>query len=106
MKKLSEKGIQKKDLELFKTQVLGQILLGADDIENRMNSLGVNEMVFGRYRSVEEVLSEINQVNLKSLAKYMDQFFDLSQMSLMLMGSLEEKQAKELFSYMKKELKG
>lgn len=105
MKKLAEKGIQKKDLELFKTQVLGQILLGADDIENRMNSLGVNEMVFGRYRSVEQVLSEINQVDLKSLKQYMDKFFDLSEMSLMLMGSLEEKQAKELFKYMKKEVR-
>ncbi len=104
MKKIAKSGIQKKDLELFKTQVLGQILLGADDIENRMNSLGVNEMVFGRYRSVDEVLAEINQVSMKSLAKYMKQFFNLKEMSLMLMGPIDDKQAKELFSYMKKEI--
>ncbi len=104
LKSIAKKGIEKKDLELFKTQVLGQILLGADDIENRMNSLGVNEMVFGRYRSVEEVLNEITQVDLKSLRKYMDKYFDLSKLSLMLMGSFEEKKAKELFSFMKAEL--
>ncbi len=103
MKRVADKGIQKKDLELFKTQVLGQILLGADDIESRMNSLGVNEMVFGRYRSVEEVLAEINQVSMKSIAQYMDRFFDLKKMSLMLMGPIDKAEAKELFAYFKKE---
>ncbi len=104
MKKIAKTGIQKKDLELFKTQVLGQILLGADDIENRMNSLGVNEMVFGKYRSVEQVLKEINQVSLKSIARYLEKFFDLKDLSLMVMGPVDKKQAKALFSIMKKEI--
>ena len=50
--KLKRDGLKKSDLDLFKTQVRGQLLMGSDDIENRMTSLGVNEMIFEDYRSV------------------------------------------------------
>jgi predicted Zn-dependent peptidase len=39
IKKIKIKGITKPDIKLFKTQISGSILLGADDVENRMTSL-------------------------------------------------------------------
>lgn len=73
--KLRDKGLSRKDLDMFKTQVVGVILLGTDEIENRMNSLGVNEMVFGRYRSVDDVVQEIQDVSLRSINEYIDKYF-------------------------------
>jgi len=86
LKKLKQNGIRASDLKLFKTQVRGQLLMGSEDIENRMTSLGVNEMVFEEYRSVESVIADIEKVSIESVNSYLDNFFDLSKMSLLLMG--------------------
>ena len=84
--KIKKDGIKKSDLDLFKTQVRGQLLMGSDDIENRMTSLGVNEMVFEDYRSVERVIQEIEAVSEKSIKAYLKDHFDLEKMAVVLMG--------------------
>jgi predicted Zn-dependent peptidase len=90
VKRLKKNGIKKADLEFFKTQVLGQVLLGADDIDNRMNSLGVNDMVLGRYRSVENVMRDIRAVTLDSVHEYIEKYLDLEQTGILLMGATPE----------------
>lgn len=71
VRKLQKNGLPKSDIEMFKTQVVGGILLGSDDIENRMNSIGINEMVFGRYRSVDEIVAEIQAIDENRVHKYL-----------------------------------
>jgi predicted Zn-dependent peptidase len=92
IERLKRNGISEADLKLFKTQVTGQILLGSDDIENRMNSLGVNEMVFTEYRSVEEVINEVEAVSVDSVNEYVRKYLSPSQMGLMLLGACPKKQ--------------
>jgi predicted Zn-dependent peptidase len=102
LEKFRARGLKDHDLSTFKTQVKGQILLGAEDMENRMNSLGVNEMVFNTYRPVDEVIHEIEQVTVKSIRDYVRQYFDLSQLSLMVMGDLEPASALKLLQVWEK----
>ena len=84
--RLKRDGFKKSDIELFKTQVRGQLLMGSDDIENRMSSLGVNEMIFNSYRSVEDVIASVEAVNEKSVKAYLQDHFDLAKVSVALMG--------------------
>ncbi len=84
--KIKKDGIKKSDLDLFKTQVRGQLLMGSDDIDNRMTSLGVNEMIFADYRSVEKVIQEVEAVSEKSIKMYLKEHFDLEKMAVILMG--------------------
>ena len=84
--KLKKSGVSKSDVEMFKTQVTGSILLGSDDIENRMTSLAVNEMVFGRYRSVESIIDEINEVTQDSVNEYIAKELDAKKASGVLLG--------------------
>jgi len=86
LRKLKKSGVRKSDVELFKTQVVGGLLLGSDDIENRMNSLGVNEMIFGKYRSVDSVVEEIGKVTVNSVNDYLDEKFRVSALSGVLLG--------------------
>lgn len=86
MLKVKKQGVKLSDINLFKTQVRGQLLMGSDDIENRMSSLGVNEMIFQSYRSVESVIAEIEKVSEKSMKEFMKQHYDLSKMSVVIMG--------------------
>lgn len=94
--KFLDGGVKDSELQMFKTQLKGQILLGAEDMENRMNSLGINEMVFGEYRPVDEVIHDIDRVNRKSIRDYVEKYFDLKQASLMVMGDLEPAEALKL----------
>ncbi|NCN42057.1 insulinase family protein, partial [bacterium] len=85
-----------KEIEAFKRQLKGQILLGADDMENRMNSIGVNEHVFSSYRPVDLVIREIDKVNRDTVAKYIETYVKNQKPSLLMMGDLPESSAKEL----------
>ncbi|MGE0632847.1 MAG: M16 family metallopeptidase, partial [Pseudobdellovibrionaceae bacterium] len=98
MLKLLKNGISKSDLELFRTQLNGAILLGSDDVENRMTSLGVNEMVYGHYRPVEKVIAEIDAVTLDSTHEFLEEKLRIDQAGLLVVGSGTgriEKQVKE-----------
>lgn len=86
--RLNREGLTQRELNFFKTQVKGTILLGSDDVESRMNSIAVNEMIFGRYRPIESVIEEIDRVTLKSIGEYIDRFLPLKKLSVMLMGDL------------------
>jgi predicted Zn-dependent peptidase len=84
--KIKKNGLKESDLKIFKTQVRGQLLMGSDDVENRMSSVGVNEMIFHEYRSVDKVIEEINKINLKSVNQYIKNNFDLEKVAAILMG--------------------
>lgn len=97
--KIKKQGLRTSDLSLFKTQVRGQLLMGSEDIENRMSSLGVNEMIFEGYRSVEQVIKEVEKVSEKSMKDYLRQHFDLSKMAVVLMGPDLKKQEQWIKDY-------
>jgi predicted Zn-dependent peptidase len=96
IERLKRTGIKHNELEMFKTQVKGQILLGAEDMENRMNSLGINEMVFNEYKPIDEVIHEINEVTVKSVREYLAKYVDSNEVSLMVMGDLKGSEALKL----------
>jgi len=85
--RLKKFGVSPSDVELFKTQVIGSILLGSDDIENRMTSIAVNEMVFGEYRSVDSVIQQIQKVSRDSVNEFIQEKFDTQKISGVLMGA-------------------
>ena len=98
MEKLVKEGISSSLVKFFKTQVKGNILLGSDDMENRMNSLGINEMVYGRYRPVKEIIDEIDKVSVKSVNDYIEKYWHWSKSSLLVMGPCEPKQALDILN--------
>lgn len=87
MLRLKTRGIRPHEIRLFQTQVKGSLLLGADDLENRMSSIAVNELVFGQYRPVETIIDEIESVTTKSMKLFMEEYFDLDRWGVMLLGA-------------------
>jgi len=86
LNRLKKNKISAHDLELFKTQVKGAVLLGSEDVENRMNSIAVNEMVFGKYKPVETVIEEIEQVSVKSINEFVSRYVDPAQLAMIMVG--------------------
>ncbi len=96
LEKFVKNGIKSSELEMFKTQIKGSILLGAEDMENRMSSLGVNEMVFGDYKPIDEVIDLIDKVSVRSVKEYTAKFIDSQEVSLMVMGDVSSREALRL----------
>jgi len=95
LKDLRKTKMKQSDLDFYRRQLKGQLLIAAEDVESRMSSLAVNEMTFGEYRSVESVIEEMEQVTLKSVNSYIDDYVDLDAMNLYLMGSVDETKTKK-----------
>jgi predicted Zn-dependent peptidase len=93
--RLRSAGIKRRELDMFKTQVTGNILLGSDDLENRMSSIAVNEMIFKKYRSVQRVMDEIQAITRTSVEEYIHRYVHWNQSGLMLVGPIEKGQGKE-----------
>ena len=94
LRQMKKKGFTAAELEFFKRQVKGQVLLGADDIENRMHSLAVNDMIFGKYRSVDDVIADIDKITRDTVHEYIEQYFDFDKMGILVMGAVPEKPVK------------
>ena len=90
LRRLKRDGMTKADIEFFKKQVKGSVLLGADDIENRMNSLAVNEMMFGKYRSIDDVMRDVEAVDFDSVHEFISLKMDIDSLGMMLMGPMPE----------------
>lgn len=98
IKILQKKGLSKSELEYYKTQVIGSLVLEADDIENRMNSLGYNEMLFGDYRSVDSTIRDLESVTVDSINAYMRKYFDLSKIGAIVIGDVNEDRVKKILN--------
>ena len=86
LRKLRKQGLKKSEVENYKTQVVGSLLLGADDADNRMNSIAINEYVFGKYRSPEDVVKQVEAVTADDLHEFIDKWIRPEKMAGVLMG--------------------
>jgi len=73
--KFIEKGWTDEQLNLYREQLLGEILMGRDDLDSRMNSIGLNELIFETYRPPEQVVSEIKSIDTKAMNEYFSAYF-------------------------------
>lgn len=85
-KLLLDKGISLDELNLYKTQVKANIVMGMDDLESRMNSIGVNEMVFKKYRSAEDVIYDLDKISIESFNKMLPRSLIPAKMATLCMG--------------------
>lgn len=88
MKIIKARGLKKSELEAYKTQVIGEILLDADNIENRMQSLGGNMLFHGVPRTVDDVVKDVRAISVDSMRNYLDTFFDLDKLGVIVMGDV------------------
>ncbi len=93
LKEIKKKGISKKDVDFYKNQIKGSVLLGSEDIENRMNSLAVNELIFQKSKSVKMIQREIEKINFDSVHEYIENYLDMGKLSGILMGPGVEKKS-------------
>lgn len=86
VRQVKDKPLKKKELETIKDNLKGTILLSADSAESRMSSIARNELVFGRYVSVEEVCKQVDAVTPEDLQRLAHKLFADEQRSVLVLG--------------------
>jgi predicted Zn-dependent peptidase len=85
--RLKKVGLKPAEVESYKTQVIGHLLLGADDTDNRMNSIAINEFVFGKYNSPEHIVEKIKSISAKEINQFIREWIKPEKITGVLMGS-------------------
>lgn len=91
LEKLKSKGFKREELEMARTQVRAATIMGSADPESRMQSLGVNELVFGRYRSLDEILGEYQRVKPEGVRALLEEGLKFDSLGVTVMGPMPEK---------------
>jgi predicted Zn-dependent peptidase len=89
--KLRTGGFDKEELEMVRAQIRSATILGSDDPESRMQSIAINEQVFGRYRSLDEVLTEYSRVKSENVREMANEVLRTDSLGVTIMGPMPEK---------------
>jgi len=85
-KRLKKRAVSRIELDSAKEQLKGNILLSLESSDNRMSKLAKNEIYFGHYQSLQELMEGFNRVTAKSLQELSGHIFDDKNITLVLMG--------------------
>ncbi len=87
--KVSRDGLKPSELARAKSQLKGNMLLGMESSDSRMNRLARNEIYFRRDIPLEEIARAIDNVTNDQVVELSEHCFDSSRMGLVLLGDLK-----------------
>ena len=86
LRRLRERGIRSDELRRAVNQMKGSTLLGLESTNSRMSRLAKDEILFGRFFTLEETLGEINKVSKRQIQRLSDRLLDTQKLSLTILG--------------------
>jgi len=98
VKMLQSKVFSHAFLNTQKKLLRGQVLLGAEDLENRMQSIALNELIFQQYRNPHDYLRKFESVNSHTIRKFVLDKLRFDQSAIVLYGH----RAKEFKTFIEK----
>jgi len=90
LRKLKSKPVGKTELQRTKSQMKGSMMLGLENMSNRMMRLGSGELYLGGYLSLEEVLRNIDAVKSEQVQEVANALFDRDNFSTVIFKSKSE----------------
>jgi predicted Zn-dependent peptidase len=88
LKRLKTETLPAEELQSAKEQLKGNILLSLESSDNRMSKLVKNEIYFGAYQPVSDIINGFDRVTASSLKDLAVQLIDERYFTLVLMGKV------------------
>ncbi len=88
LRRMKTDPLNREELENAKEQLKGNILLSLESSDNRMTKLAKNEIYFGRYQPLMEIVKGIDQVTPESILELSTELIDDNYLTLVLMGEM------------------
>ncbi|MBE3603455.1 insulinase family protein [bacterium] len=89
IRKVAREGLKPAELERAKSQLKGNMLLGMESTDSRMNRLARNEIYFRRDIPLDEVAREIESVTNDQVVELAAQCFRPDRMGMVMLGDLK-----------------
>jgi predicted Zn-dependent peptidase len=87
---LKQDGVGAEELRRAKDHLKGSLMLGLESTSSRMSNLARQEMYFGRFFSLDELVESIESVPAADVQRIAQTFFDPRQIALTVLGNLED----------------
>src|SRR5690625_341846 len=84
IEQLISKGITKKELLHSKQRLKGSLVLGLENTSSRMQRNGRNELLLQKHRTIDEMISEIEQVDLEKTRYIINQVLNSERSSALI----------------------
>ncbi|MFN7924505.1 MAG: pitrilysin family protein [Bryobacteraceae bacterium] len=88
-RKLKDELLPEEELTRSKNHLKGSVMLGLESTSSRMSNLARQELYFGRFASLDEILHEIEVVDAEAVRAVARDFFDPSKIALTVLGRLK-----------------
>ena len=88
-RELKERQVSDEELRRAKDHLKGSLMLGLESTGSRMSNLARQEMYFGRFFSLDELVESIEAVDASDVQNIARKFFDARQIALTVLGNLE-----------------
>jgi len=99
LRKVERDGLAPAELARAKSQLQGNMLLGMESTDSRMNRLARNEIYFGRDVSMEELAAGIDAVTNDNIVELASSWFQPDKLAMVLLGDLKgRKIGRDVFS--------
>jgi predicted Zn-dependent peptidase len=86
MRRLKLDLLTSEELSAAKEQLKGNVLLSLESSDNRMSKLAKNEIYFGRYQSLEDIMNGFDRVTSQSVQELSMDLFSGNSLNLVLLG--------------------
>ena len=87
---LKQEKVPDEELRRAKDHLKGSLMLGLESTGSRMSNLARQEMYFGKFFTLDELLESIETVTAKDVQRIAQTFFDPKQIALTILGNLEK----------------
>ena len=91
-RELKEQQVGDEELRRAKDHLKGSLMLGLESTASRMSNLARQEMYFGKFFSLDELLESIEAVTADDVQRIAQTFFDPKQIALTILGQPGEVQ--------------
>lgn len=81
LERLASEPVSERTLAQAKNQVKGSMMLGLESTSNRMMRIGRQELYFGRYFTLDEIIAEVNSVSIEDVQAIAQELFHPDQFS-------------------------
>lgn len=88
-RRLKEEKVSEEELQRGKDYLKGSLMLSLESTTNRMANLARQELYFGRFFSLDELLQDIERVTAADVQRVAQEFFDARYITLTVLGNLD-----------------
>lgn len=88
LRRMKKTKLDSSQLRKLKSQMKGHLVLSQESTNSRMNRLARQELMTGKYRTLEEMIQDIDKVTANGIAEMAERVFDESKAAVTVLGSV------------------